>query len=601
MKNCARFIRPVLLVLYLGIPFFLLAQTGPGGVGKTDGTSSLRYWVSADQNVTGTAPVTAWGDLSGYNITNSIIGTPQLVTGSLNGYPVVKFDGSQHIVTSLSINANTYPNLTVIAVYTPRIDNSGGVWGEDNGGWDRFIFDEGGGFNNLVSEGTGSLSNIPNIFPIGAPVITSIIYQDGVTNGGTVNADGQTEATFTSHQAGQSSNNFQLATIGTNYYFDGNIAELMVFGTNVNAAQRIIIDNYLSAKYNIPLSSGKIYTQADPANGDYDFEVAGIGRIDASNMQTDAAGSGMMEILNPSNLTDDEFLFWGHDAGAAVANNTTDVPAGVQARLGRVWRVSERNTAGTASVDIGNVDIRFNLTGAVTASDLRLLIDANNNGQFSDETPIGGATSVGGNMYQFSAVPGTSLTDNSRFTLGTVNTTTTSLPLQLLSFHAVASGNSVLLSWVTGEEQNSAYFDVERSVNGTSWKSLGEVKAAGQSTETRNYVFTDASMPATIAYYRLKEVDLDSRMVYSGVQVVDTHQAGQLEVWPNPAQGVVYVKMAAAGEMLVGLYNMAGQNVLGSRMVGGVGDGFFAIELGTVPKGTYLLKTTGAVRTVIKN
>ncbi len=89
----------------------------------------------------------------------------------------------------------------------------------------------------------------------------------------------------------------------------------MVFGTNVNAAQRIIIDNYLSAKYNIPLTSGKIYTQDDPANGNYDFDVAGIGRIDANDINADAKGAGMVEMLNPSNLADNEFLFWGDDGG----------------------------------------------------------------------------------------------------------------------------------------------------------------------------------------------------------------------------------------------------------------------------------------------
>jgi hypothetical protein len=166
-----------------------------------------------------------------------------LIASALNGSPVVRFSGGADIVnTSLSINSSIYPNLTVIAVYTPAITSSGGVWGEDNGGWDRFILDA-NGLPSLLSNGDGPTYNIPGIFPVGGSVITSIIYQVGVTNGTTVNANGTTEATITTTSNPQTSNNFGLASIGDgsgNYHFHGDIAELMVFGTNVNAAQSII-------------------------------------------------------------------------------------------------------------------------------------------------------------------------------------------------------------------------------------------------------------------------------------------------------------------------------------------------------------------------
>jgi hypothetical protein len=606
MRSNNPFCKLVFLVLCIYTPFLCIGQSGPGGVGKTDGSSTLQYWLDATKNVTGTAPVTAWSDLSGYNITNTVLGSPQLIASSLNGNAVVRFSGSgDKISTNLSINSSIFPNLTVIAVYVPKIDNSGGVWGEDNGGWDRFLLDA-NGLNNIVSNGSGPTSNIPNIFPIGTGVITSIIFQQNVSNGTTVNANGTTQSSFTTNANPQTSNNFGVASIGdgtSNYNFNGDIAEIMVFGTNINAAQRIIIDNYLSAKYNITLTSGDIYTQDDPANGDFDFDVAGIGRIDASNIQADAQGSGMVEILNPTDLGDNEFLFWGHDAGAATASNTTDVPAGVQARFARVWRVSERNTANTADVDAGNVDIRFDLTGSgsVTASDLRLLIDANNNGLFSDETPISGATSVGGNVYQFAAVAGTSLA-NKRFTIATANTVTTPLPIKLLFFNAEANGNSVLLKWATASEDHSAYFEVQRSANGINWQSLNHIKAAGNSTNIINYNTTDSINGITgNIYYRLKQVDLDGNATYSGIQEVNIGDRKQLQVFPSPAQNIVYVRATNASEKIAGLYNMAGQNILPGLRINTIGERFFSIDISGLPKGAYLLKTTGSAAKIIKN
>ncbi|HTI07456.1 MAG TPA: T9SS type A sorting domain-containing protein [Puia sp.] len=606
MRNKDQLAKSAFCVLSIFISFAGIGQTGPGGVGTTDGTSTLRYWVSASKGVTGATPVTAWSDLSGYNITNSIQGSPQLIASGLNGSPVVRFNGSgQKITTSLSINASTFPNLTVIAVYQPRIDNAGGVWGEDNGGWDRFLLDA-NGLNSIVSNGTGPTSNIPNIFPVGAGVITSIIFQENITNGTTVNANGTTQSTFTTNHNPQTSNNFGLASIGdgtSNYNFDGDIAEMIVFGTNINAAQRIIIDNYLSAKYGIPLTSGGIYTQGQTANGGFAFDVAGIGRIDASNINLDAQGSGMVEIRNPSDLNDNEFLFWGNDGGAAKASNTTDVPAGVQARFGRVWRVNERNTANTADVDVGNVDIRFDLTGlgSVAASDLRLLIDANNNGIFNDEVPISGATDMGSNVYQFTAVPGTSLANNSRFTIATVNTTTTPLPVKLLFFNAVANNNSVELRWATASEDNSDYFDVQRSLNGTAWESLTEIKAAGNSTNTLNYNTTDRANGITgDVDYRLRQVDLDGNSIYSGIQKVTIGGNKQLHVFPSPAQSVVYIQTTSPIEKIAGLFNMAGQNMLPGLRITTIGDEFYSIDVNGLPKGTYLLKTTKGATKIIK-
>ena len=606
MKRKINYFNLVFGTLSSCIPFLCLAQSGPAGVGKTDGTSTLIYWVNASQNVTGSAPVTAWSDLSGYNIINTIVGAPQLIAAALNGAPVVRFSGGADLVnTSLSINSSVYPNLTIIAVYTPRTTNSGGVWGEDNGGWDRFTLDA-SGLPSLVSNGNGPTYNIPGIFPLGTSVITSIIYQVGVANGTTVNANGTTEATITTTANPQTSNNLGLASIGDNsgnYHFHGDLAELIVFGTNINAAQRIIIDNYLSAKYNIPLTTGGIYTQGSVANGSYVFDVAGIGRVDVNNINADAQGTGIVEMLNPSNLVDNEFLFWGDDGQAAQATNTTDVPAGVQARFARVWRISERNTANTATVNVGNVDLRFNLSGlgSITASDLRLLVDADNNGLFNDDAPISGATALAGNVYQFAAVPGTILTDNSRFTLATINSTTTPLPVNFVFFNAVAGNNSVLLTWATASENNSDYFEVQRSTDGTTWQPVTQVKAAGNSIAIIDYSTTDPTngIMGTI-YYRLKEVDLDGSSIYSQIQEVNIGNKKQLQVFPSPTQNILYVQTTSAAEKIAGLLDAAGQNTLTGLKITALGNDFYSIDINSLPKGIYILRTTNAAVKISK-
>jgi hypothetical protein len=109
-----------------------------------------------------------------------------------------------------------------------------------------------------------------------------------------------------------------------------------------------VVQNYLAAKYGVSLVANDLYRQDDVANGDYDYEVAGIGRVDASNQHLDAKGTGLVRINAADDLDDSEFLFWGHDNDELRATNT-DVPIGVLRRLERVWRVSELNQSGAAN------------------------------------------------------------------------------------------------------------------------------------------------------------------------------------------------------------------------------------------------------------
>jgi hypothetical protein len=85
---------------------------------------------------------------------------------------------------------------------------------------------------------------------------------------------------------------------------------------------------------------------------------------------------------------------------------------------------------------------------------------------------------------------------------------------------AVAAGNQ--LSWQTASEQNTSYFAVQRAVAGSSsFVDLGRVAAAGNSSLTRQYSYTDALASTHPSYsYRLKMVDEDGQYTYSPIVTV---------------------------------------------------------------------------------
>jgi hypothetical protein len=134
-----------------------------------------------------------------------------------------------------------------------------------------------------------------------------------------------------------------------------------------------------------------------------------------------------------------------------------------------------------------------------------------------------------------------------RFTL-LFTPSATPLPVTLTRFTAVAQAAGVQLAWGTASEQHSAYFGVERSPDGQAFGEIGRVAAAGTSTQAHAYALLDAQPLAGVAYYRLRQVDVDGTFQYSPVRVVARGRApGALSIFPSPAHAAATLLGAAPG------------------------------------------------------
>lgn len=107
-----------------------------------------------------------------------------------------------------------------------------------------------------------------------------------------------------------------------------------------------------------------------------------------------------------------------------------------------------------------------------------------------------------------------------------VSTAVTALPVHFTSFTAQPKNSIVELAWATASEQNSQYFEVERSANGIVYTKIGTITAAGNSHLTNHYQFTDAMPLHGNSFYRLKQVDIDGKSMYSTIQKVITGGEG---------------------------------------------------------------------------
>ncbi len=120
--------------------------------------------------------------------------------------------------------------------------------------------------------------------------------------------------------------------------------------------------------------------------------------------------------------------------------------------------------------------------------------------------------------------------------------TNATLPVSIIDFGAVYSNDKVNVKWTTTFELNNDHFEVERSTDGLSFKSVATVKGAGNSSIKHDYQFNDDISKSVLnkndVYYRLKQVDIDGRVAYTKVLVVRVYRTKTLQsvsVTPNPA------------------------------------------------------------------
>lgn len=145
---------------------------------------------------------------------------------------------------------------------------------------------------------------------------------------------------------------------------------------------------------------------------------------------------------------------------------------------------------------------------------------------------------------------GTARVDHMRVTVYYYST----LPVELLYFHAEADGPSVRLEWATATERENDHFIVQRSSDGFVFEDVARIPGAGDSNVARFYSIHDPRPNMGISYYRLVQVDNDGTTDESAMVPVDMMSA-ELFIYPNPAEEVLTIRDPEARAVEVGVYD----------------------------------------------
>jgi hypothetical protein len=348
---------------------------GPGYV-----NAGVQVWLRADDGVSNNSN---WFDYSGNDADAAqavVANQPALTTAATNFNPAYRFNGTTHFL-DVPYKASFNGNVTVYTVHahatasgfrTPvsSRNSSGSV----SKGWNYYRNVSTREFwtgTNTASwsmlTGGATTLNVPEIIGLDATLgsgnAVKHIYSNGQTVGTVTNGTYITNATAP----------LRIGAIsdGPTLWWNGDIAETIVYNRVLAANERSHVESYLALKYGITLNQTvatdyvatdwdgttgtKMWTAAK--NAGYNKNIAGIGRDDKTNLfqkQSRSASDTMITIAagstvatdnsaNNANIDDLSFLAWADNGGAATFSVATVGVPNATLRMARVWKVDQTN------------------------------------------------------------------------------------------------------------------------------------------------------------------------------------------------------------------------------------------------------------------
>lgn len=191
------------------------------------------------------------------------------------------------------------------------------------------------------------------------------------------------------------------------------------------------------------------------------------------------------------------------------------------------------------------------------------------------------------------------------------------IPIELLSFSGeMKEKTTVLTQWRTATEQNTRFFEVQRSNDGLNFVTLGKVAAAGQSAKIQSYYFEDLKPKIGVNYYRLKVNDVDGKVSFSNTISVffsdsktdsDNPSVLSLTTYPNPTSEDVNVRfeLKNKAKMTVTLTDLNGRSLYTFQETFSEGIHNFVLPTQDLAQGVYVLtmrsdEGRGVVKKIVK-
>ncbi|MEP6597581.1 MAG: T9SS type A sorting domain-containing protein, partial [Ginsengibacter sp.] len=267
----------------------------------------------------------------------------------------------------------------------------------------------------------------------------------------------------------------------------------------------------------------------------------------------------------------------------------------------------DKSLAVEARNAIAKNDTIFYTISQVKAAAYRLEVIADNLAApgitaFLEDTYLNTSTPIDLNrstLYSFNVTSDPVSANPGRFRVVFKNAIQGPLPITFSFVKAYEQNMNISVEWKIENEKNIKEYTVEKSVDGQHFTTTATIKAKGNSNNTVNYQWIDASPVSGNNYYRIRSVDVNGQIQYSTIVKVTTGRSKpQIAVYPNPiANDIVSLQLInqPKGKYYIRLLNNAGQVILITQLQHEQGSSAQNIQINkAIDNGNYLLEVTGA-------
>lgn len=286
----------------------------------------------------------------------------------------------------------------------------------------------------------------------------------------------------------------------------------------------------------------------------------------------------------------------------------------------------EPNTTYPVVFNVGT----FGPNGTSTFNQLRIYIDFNSDGDFTDPDELiatsEGAAFAGGNRTFDYTTPTTppvngvilrmrvfadqsisnpcqSISNGQAEDFGIIFPGVAPLPVTLSSYDATAENKFSLLQWITDSEYNNDYYTLEHSTDGRNFTFLDEVSGNGTTNQISKYDYLHQTPVIGDNYYRLTQTDFDGTQEVLGTRVVNFKTDEIIvDIQPNPISDQTirtnYIS-PQDGTLQLTVVSLDGKIIQQINRGILAGTNRIDLEIPTLSNGVYFLRTVmgGIVRT----
>src|SRR5436190_1001736 len=144
------------------------------------------------------------------------------------------------------------------------------------------------------------------------------------------------------------------------------------------------------------------------------------------------------------------------------------------------------------------------------------------------------------------------------------------LPVELVSFGGnLNKNNKVSLEWKVTNNETIDQFEIQRSYNGTEFKTIGVVFAT-EKKDNEDYMFYETISSVDKAMYRLKMIDNKSKVTYSKILVFQSKATttNHIKIIGNPVNDKLMFNYSSSTAQVIDvkIYDMAGRVMMNSKM-----------------------------------